>query len=123
MIQALQERAICQKFGRNLLEADFLSEQNKLMKDNLLLLVRLEELKRLYFRYKVSNMSLIFPESSENFHSFLQYCLENQKLSNEEKTMIDWKIYKKGLLEEEKEIFVLILNHLLVKIKTNKKVL
>ncbi|MCF7921055.1 MAG: hypothetical protein K9N06_14290 [Candidatus Cloacimonetes bacterium] len=91
----LQDRDIWQKLWGKRISENFLIELNNLLADKPLLQIRLEEVNRLCRRYKVSNISQFSRRLAGFYHSYLQYCLEDRKLSNDE---IQELSHLKGLL-------------------------
>jgi hypothetical protein len=80
----LQEVSLVQKLLGKRESENFLIELNNLLADKPLLQINLEEVNRLCRRYKIGNISQFERRLAGFYHIYLQYCLEDRKLSDQE---------------------------------------
>ena len=80
----LQERNLWQKMWRKRLSENFLIDLNNLLAEKELLKIRLDDVNRLCRRYRVGNISMYSRRLAGFYHSYLQYCLEDRLLSDQE---------------------------------------
>lgn len=80
----LLESNLWQKIWNKKIPENFFIELNNLLSDKEMLNIKLDEVNRLCRRYRISNITMHSRRLSGFYHSYLQFCLEDRKLSNSE---------------------------------------
>lgn len=80
----LQELNLWQKLWNKKIHENFFIELNNMLADKPLMQIKLNEVNRLCRHYHISNITSLSRRLSGFYHSYLQFCLEDRKLSKSE---------------------------------------